>query len=85
MIHITVTPNSIEAIGHADYDAHGKDIICSAISILMYTLSIRGHMDKEESGHAIVVSEDKQALELIVEGLKLIERNYPQYVEVIEC
>ena len=30
---------SIKAKGHADYDEKGKDIVCSAVSILFYTLA----------------------------------------------
>ena len=26
-----------EIIGHADFDEYGKDIVCSAVSILAYT------------------------------------------------
>ena len=83
MITITITPNSIKAEGHANYDEPGKDIVCAAVSTLMQTLELRGTAVKS-SGDMLVYTEDKQALELIAEGLKQISENYPEYVEVIE-
>ena len=40
MIQITFKPKQMELIveGHADYAKKGKDIVCSAVSILFYTL-----------------------------------------------
>ena len=40
MINITFNPNTLEleVNGHAEQDVKGKDIVCSAISILFYTL-----------------------------------------------
>ena len=40
MIHITYKPNTFEMDikGHAEHGKKGKDIVCSAISCLFYTL-----------------------------------------------
>ena len=40
MIHITFKPNTLELEikGHAEHGKKGKDIVCSAISTLFYTL-----------------------------------------------
>lgn len=38
MIHIQRCDNTIEITGHAGYGKKGKDIVCSAVSILTYTL-----------------------------------------------
>lgn len=83
MITIKVTSNSIEATGHANYAEHGKDIVCAAVSVLMQTLELRGKATKQ-SGSMKIYTEDKEALKLITEGLKQIEYNYPDYVEVIK-
>lgn len=85
MITIKVTYISIEATGHANYGKPGEDIICSAVSTLMQTLELRGMATIKEKGNMKVICEDRPALELITEGLNQIERNYPGYVEVIEC
>ena len=41
MIEITFDPNNFELKieGHAGQAEHGKDIVCSAVSILFYTLA----------------------------------------------
>jgi len=84
MITIKVNGRTISAKGHAEYAESGKDIVCSAVSVLMQTLAIRGDKVVQEKGDMVIYTKDIAALDLIVEGLKLIERNYPQYVEVIE-
>lgn len=38
MIEIRADPNRIALYGHANYDEHGKDIVCAAVSALVYTL-----------------------------------------------
>lgn len=41
MINITFNPNTftLDVTGHAGHDEKGKDIVCSAISALFYTLA----------------------------------------------
>ncbi|SDG47786.1 ribosomal-processing cysteine protease Prp [Desulfosporosinus hippei] len=82
MITITVGDNSLKAEGHANYDLPGKDIVCSAVSTLMQTLELRGEATKAK-GYMFVHTDDKEALQLCLDGLKMIERNFPVYVEVI--
>lgn len=84
IITIKVTPNSIEATGHANYAEHGKDIVCAAVSALLQTLELRGTATKQK-GVMKVYCEDKKALELIADGLKQVAENYSECVEVIEC
>jgi uncharacterized protein YsxB (DUF464 family) len=83
MIRITITHNSIMSEGHANYDEPGKDIVCAAVSALMQTLELRGTTVKDK-GYMLVHTEEKESLNLISEGLRLIEEAYPEYVEVIE-
>jgi uncharacterized protein YsxB (DUF464 family) len=83
LITITVTENSITAKGHANYDTHGKDIVCAAVSTLMQTLELVGNATKQ-SGNMKVYTEDKQAHKLVTDGLKLIADNYPNHVEIKE-
>ena len=42
MINIDFNPNTftIDINGHGNHDEKGKDIVCSAISILFYTLAV---------------------------------------------
>ena len=82
MITIRIKSDSIEAIGHANYDKYNKDIVCSAVSVLMQTLELRGEAMKS-NGHMQVWTKDKEALKLITEGLKQIAEHYPLNVEVL--
>ena len=38
MIEVTVTKHSVSVTGHAGYDEPGRDIICSAVSVLTQNL-----------------------------------------------
>ena len=82
MITITVMNDSIRAVGHANYAESGKDIVCSAVSCLMQTLALRGKATKTD-GFMVIHTVNKEALKLIVEGLKQIATNYPLNVEVL--
>jgi len=84
MVTITYNANQIRASGHANYAEHGKDIVCASISILLYTLASTGTMETI-GDQTIATSEDKNAVRLILKGLKLIAEEYPQNVEVISC
>lgn len=90
----------IDIDGHAGYANHGKDIVCSAISILCYTLlqclaeeQSQGniadlHIDQDDGHiHAEVIpfpeAREKvgQSIQTILTGLKLLNYQYPQYVQ----
>ena len=83
MIRINILPDGLIAQGHANYSTPGQDIVCAAVSTLLQTLELRGKATKSK-GNMIVHTEDKEALRLVVEGLRLIESRYPENVEVIE-
>ena len=83
MIRINIVPNGLSATGHANYAKSGEDIVCAGVSTLLQTLELRGTATKDK-GDMIVHTEDKEALRLVVEGLRLIEANYPSNVEVID-
>ena len=84
MVTITHNANQIRASGHANYAEHGKDIVCASISILLYTLATNGTMETIRD-QTMVTSQDKNAVRLILNGLKLIAEEYPQNVEVVSC
>lgn len=39
MIHVTITPSSLSAVGHAGYNP-GNDIVCAAVSALIQTFAV---------------------------------------------
>lgn len=80
--------------GHAGYDEPGKDIVCSAASILVYTLIENIGADRlsgwVEEGDVMLrcrCSEDSQermALKVISRGLKLLAEKNRQYMFMSE-
>ena len=90
---------SLHTKGHAGYEERGKDIVCASCSILAYTLSyVVGRLDGVEliedirSGNTTIECECKDpntfkslrdAFHFTEVGYALLQRNYPQYVELI--
>lgn len=61
MINITFNPQSLEleVTGHAGADENGKDIVCSAVSMLFYTLADSLNRSEEMlKKHPIIKMED---------------------------
>ena len=96
MIVITRTPESIKICGHANYAEHGKDIVCSAVSVLWQTLlwSI-DELTEDEVKHTTWpdktkikfwnLSEDAQLLiDSFFIGVKAVAMTYPDHVKVVE-
>ena len=81
--------------GHADYDHHGSDIVCAAASALGFALL--GFLENRDDGDvdcdyltesgrmditATKTPETETAFELVMIGLSLLERKYPQNVRL---
>ena len=89
MIVIHTNLGSITAKGHAGYAPEGQDIVCSAVSILLYTLAAALgddaydlHMDKGESRIRWKVNKkNNRTQDVILEGFRLLAGTYPKYVE----
>ena len=88
----------LDADGHCGYNAHGKDIICSAVSTLLYTFVIsvqricdyNGDLNDSEDIFHYEVNLDKVnsdvffiILKVLLCGLKIIEDDYSKYIKVI--
>ena len=97
MITITADEKTldIQAIGHAGYAEKGKDIVCSAVSILLYTyasellrLGILPQIRDEENSYDIRPEADletaKPAFETILSGLRLLSEVYKKNVRLEE-
>lgn len=97
MIHAYISADQdghfLQVDGHADYDAEGKDIVCSAVSAVAQSLAFylqatpgvradtvakKGDM-RVISGHGDTVHE---AFRLTAIGLAEIAKQYPQHVKV---
>lgn len=99
MININIMQNgsrySVKATGHAGYDEPGKDIVCSSISTLIYTLVISLDNDNTnglkytlQNGNAFVEfdvekEKTKNIFETIFLGISMVSDKYPDYVRII--
>lgn len=96
--------NKIEEInvkGHAGYAPIGKDIICSAVSSVVYTLKIALEKADENKkalllkcelneGKALIVfeplsAETKAVVNALIDGLKALSDSYPDYIGFLPC
>lgn len=103
MISITVTRNRLGKIqacyidGHADYDDHGYDIVCAAVSVLSCTAILGLQAVAEQagsytnrSGHCEIslageMTESGQViLETMILGLREISRQYADFVSICD-
>lgn len=76
---------SVTATGHCEYAEPGKDIVCSAVSILLYTLAenVKPYALRTDPGdfHLAVVDAreaDWRALKIITKGLRLLTEDYAE-------
>ena len=53
-----------EITGHADYDEHGKDIVCAAVSMLAYTTV--NSLDSYD--YEVEFSDDEKTMKLLVKN-----------------
>ena len=78
---------SVSFRGHAGFAPRGRDPVCAAISMLMYTLcEIPGAKFEPGEASALVRvdTERESELEAICRGLRLLARCYPGCVRFIE-
>lgn len=87
--------------GHADYAPIGKDIVCAAVSSIVYTLKIA--LEKAEKnekalllrcklneGCAVLIfntlsAETSAIVNALIDGLKAISDSYPDYIRFSPC
>lgn len=95
MIVVTVSTAKITVDGHADYAEQGKDIVCSAVSVLTFNL-IRSieclTTDKikyqaDTPGHINIEFENlSEQSKLLIDsffiGISEVATAYPEYVQI---
>jgi len=85
--------------GHAEYDEHGQDIVCAAVSAIMQTavlgltnyldfdinINVKdGWLDCQLTSEIAKDLQVKAILETMLVGLKGIEDEYSEYIKIIE-
>lgn len=98
MIEITVSPFHFEVSGHAEYDEQGKDIVCSAVSAIVQTTilglqkynKLKWHDNSDgficavlRTDSSVVITKDI-LLSTMLLGLRKIEYEYPDYIQIKE-
>ena len=89
---------SLRLEGHAGYAEHGKDIVCASATILVGTVAQYAKLANEHgdftippeivlnSGDAFVCCEATEEVKKMFAfaelGYRLLQHNYPQYVEI---
>ena len=87
---------AIKITGHAFYASHGDDIVCSAISILCYTISNK-LLSIEENNTVVKIDEgffeiktkvvnnqNQLLLETLLMGLQMLEEQYNKNLVIKE-
>ena len=71
---------AIEFDGHAGAGLRGRDPVCAALSILLFTLveGVEGAQIRAGDAYCRVRGGDKASYALIAAGLRLLAREYPQ-------
>ena len=89
MIRVVFTDRRMTVTGHAGYAEKGKDVVCAAVSALVYaliaTLEETGNMRESvvRPGYATVASKDAdRAFDVVRGGLSQIAARYPACVAV---
>lgn len=89
MIRVIFTDRRMTVQGHAGYGAKGQDVVCAAVSALVYALvatleetdNIRETVIRP--GYATVAAkENDRAFDVIRGGIAQIATRYPAYVTV---
>lgn len=73
--------------GHADYCEKGKDIVCAGVSTLVFTLAFAVDGYEAHRGGIYIKcpnASKKPIFDAIVNGLKMIENDYPENLLITE-
>ncbi len=102
MINVKVSRDQIDRVtvsGHAEFAKPGSDIVCSAVSMIMYTIAdkldslekfVTIEIDEDEGGYMQieVIKRDEQTdllIDTLIHGLKMIEEQYKEYIDIKEA
>ena len=86
---------SININGHAEFSEHGSDIVCSAVSMICYTIGNALLNDDESFNLQITENEfrfednlesvvSKLLLNTLLDGLLMVEDQYEDYINIKE-
>ena len=89
MIRVKCEPRRMVLEGHAGYGAKGSDIVCAAVSVLVY---VQVHLLEQRRalarsvmrpGYVELEAAEGGDLAVLTLGLKMLAREYPRCVTVV--
>lgn len=96
MIAVHITQTGITVDGHAGYAKAGKDIVCSAVSVLTFNLinSMEALTDdimeyqSDKQGHIDIVFKNLSERGILLVdsffiGISEVSKAYPEYVQIV--
>lgn len=83
----------VRAEGHAGYGPKGQDIVCAAVSVLLYAYAaellrigtkadIRDEGDTFEIVPEEISEHEKTAYQTVMTGLRMLEDSYEKYIRI---
>lgn len=90
MIRVQFCSNSVTMEGHAGYGKKGSDIVCAAVSTLLYVqVRLLEKQDKLrtcriEPGHVVLLLRDGADVSVLEMGLRWLAGEYPKFVEIAQ-
>ncbi|MGI6325246.1 MAG: ribosomal-processing cysteine protease Prp [Bacilli bacterium] len=88
--------NEIKIVGHANYDEHGKDIICASVSSIVIT-TVNGILSIYANALKYIQSDDQLLIRVLesneivnkllnnmINLLKELEVDYVQHIKIID-
>ena len=88
MIRVQFCSNSVTMEGHAGYGKKGSDIVCAAVSTLLYVqVRLLEKQDKLrtcriEPGHVVLLLRDGADVSVLEMGLRWLAGEYSQFVVI---
>ena len=88
MIRVQFCNNSVTMEGHAGYGKKGSDIVCAAVSTLLYVqVRLLEKQDKLrtcriEPGHVVLLLRDGADVSVLEMGLRWLAGEYSQFVVI---
>jgi uncharacterized protein YsxB (DUF464 family) len=85
MVEIRLEKNKMNINGHAQYAEYGKDIVCSAVSILAATfINLYDVTVVEDEPFNMELEWKKADTEFIEMGFEILAETYPKNIKIIK-
>lgn len=90
MIRVTCEPRRVVLEGHAGYAPKGSDIVCAAVSMLVYVqfhlLEEQGLLERSvmRPGYVELSAREGGEVKVLALGMRMLAQEYPRCVRIEE-